>query len=183
MFRLPKLVGLLGRSRVGKDTVADFIKETYPEVPFTKMRLATPIKEAVCALYGFTPEQVEGPMKESIVPSIGTSPRLAMVHLTQTMMELNGPRFFSDRLFRGLDHIAAISLTHVIPIIPDIRYAHDVEEIRRRGGIVIKLERSGATTHSWEQGIDDIQGDFTIINNGSREDLYEQVRRVFSQTV
>lgn len=179
-MRVPKIIGLLGRSRSGKDTVADFLIATYPDIPFTKVRLSAPIKDAVCALYGFTPEQVEGPAKEIVVPSVGVSPRQAMVHLTSSMMQQNGKDFFTNRLYRGLD-AAAKSMT-TVPIIPDIRYEHDIHEIQRRGGIVIKIHRSDPSLprHNWEDSIDYLVGDTSVFNDSTHEDLYAQVRKVFS---
>jgi hypothetical protein len=148
---------------------------SYSDVTFIKRRLAAPIKEAVCALYGFTPDQVEGPEKELYDPVIGTSPRAAMVHLTKTIMQENGIDFFSKRLFRDID--ARLWSKPIIHIIPDVRYAHDLEEIRRRGGIVIKICRDTCVRHAWEDPIDDLVGDITITNNGSLEDLRTAVLR------
>jgi len=92
-----RVIGLVGRARVGKDTVADYILSKYGT--YLKVRLAQPIKDAICALYGFTPQQVEGSEKEEIDVQWGISPRQAMVQLTDSMMTFMGHDFFTKRLF------------------------------------------------------------------------------------
>lgn len=172
------MIGLLARSRSGKDTAADFLIESYPNIPFQKCRFAAPIKEAVCALYGFTPEQVEGPAKEVFVPALGISPRQAMVHLTKVMMLEHGDGFFSNKLFRWMDE----NKLRTVPIISDVRYEHDIKEIQRRGGIIVKIERDhpDIPKHTWEDMIDAFDADLVIENNGTRQEFYENLRKVFT---
>jgi hypothetical protein len=171
---IPYIIGLLARSRCGKDTVADYLLTQYPTIPFIKKRLATPIKEAVCSLYGFTHEQVEGPEKEEVDESVGISPRQAMVHLTHSVMDCVGTDFFSKRLFRDIDR----DVRNHVHIIPDVRYPHDLDEIRRRGGVIVKIERDGINKHEWENTIDRMDGDIILHNNGTLESLFQQVRDV-----
>jgi hypothetical protein len=165
-----RVIGLVGRSRVGKDTVADYILSKYR--CYLKVRLAQPIKDAVCALYGFTFQQIEGPEKEEHDPKWDITPRQAMVHMTQTTMNLMGHDFFTRRLF---DHYTTQSI-----IIPDVRYEHDIHKIHSLGGIVIKIERpNNPIQHDFEKKIDVIQGDYTIRNQGTLEDLYQQIDTIF----
>ena len=51
-YKFPKIIGLLARSRSGKDTVADYIISNYKSYNIVKRRLAGPIKNAVKELYG-----------------------------------------------------------------------------------------------------------------------------------
>jgi len=61
-------------------------------------------------------------------------------------------------------------------IIPDIRYEHDILEIQKRGGIVIKVERENAPVrHTFEQHIDFLKGNHRLHNTGSIEDLRTEV--------
>lgn len=59
---LVRVIGLVGRSRVGKDTIADYIISKYPY--YKRVRLSQPIKDAIRVLYGFTEQQLEGPEKK-----------------------------------------------------------------------------------------------------------------------
>lgn len=160
------IIGLLGRSRVGKDTAAALILATLGAENICIARLAQPLKDAVQSLYGFTHEQVEDQKKEEIDTRIGMTPRVCIQKLCEHIMQMHGNDFFSKQLFSRYDH-TGFATRHVI--IPDIRYEHDLHEIRKRGGIVIKIERPSAhpmvPRHPWEDHIDNLSGDFCVEND------------------
>ena len=161
------LIGLLGRSRVGKDTVALGLKTYFNDAQI--IRLSTPLKEAVCALYAFTPEQVEGPDKEVVDMRYGFTPRIAIQSLCKYMMDLNGETFFTKQCYQKIDSSQRTF------IIPDVRYSHDIDEIHKRNGIVIKVTRpSNCPVHQWEDKISELVGDYEIVNDGSIEDLHKK---------
>ena len=161
----PGIIGLLGRSRAGKDTVAAILCNLYPD--YQIVRLSYPLKEAACHLYDYTMDQVEGPAKEQIDPRWQKTPRQTIQSLTEYMMNYMGHDFFTRRLYT--------KYTSNI-IIPDIRYEHDILEIKKKNGVVIKVERPvNSVHHLFENHIDNLQGDFTIINNSTLDDLYKEV--------
>ena len=173
---LPNIVGLCGRSRVGKDTIASILMEKYPT--YTLHRLAQPVKDTVKTLYDFTQDQVETDEKEKMT-HWGITPRQAMVWVTETMMQRHGNDFFSRKLFDAYDN--GVFGSNII--IPDIRYAHDLYEIRKRGGIVIKVVRSGMPDHQFEAAVDQLEGDVLIDNNGTLVELQKKVEDVFANLV
>ena len=61
-------------------------------------------------------------------------------------------------------------------VIPDVRYAADVNEIHSRGGITIKIKRDGGPQHEFENEIDDIKTTYVIQNSGSVSDLISAVK-------
>ena len=65
-------------------------------------------------------------------------------------------------------------------IIPDTRFDNEAKAIKDKGGIIIKVERDvGITdTHASEKGISDKYVDIVIDNNGSMEDLVEEVKTI-----
>ena len=126
------IIGLVGRSRVGKDTVAGFFEGTH-EV----RRLAQPVKDACKILYGWSDVEVESGAKEHLDEKWGLTPRTAMVHLTQAMRQCNGSNFFTKRFFETWDGEPIV--------IPDVRFNDDVQEIHRRGGVTIKITRISFT--------------------------------------
>jgi len=168
-----KIIGLLGRSRSGKDTVADHLMVLFPE--YQIKRLSAPLKEASVALYGFTSAQIEGPLKEVTDARWSKTPRECIQSLTEYMMDHMGKDFFTKRLW---DQCQSQHLTHII--IPDIRYEHDIYEIHRRGGIVIKVERPNNPfpRHAFENQIDFIKGDYRILNDSTIESLQKQVEQL-----
>ena len=171
MSSLPPIIGLLGRSRRGKDTIADYIINKYPV--YKNIKLARPIKDAAKSLYNFTDEQLEGKQKEIIDKRWNISPRDAMVFITTSFMNKMGSDFFSRRLFDNLLPTDKV-------IISDVRYENDIIEIKQRNGIIIKVLRDIEPYHSWESHIDlrTLHVDYTIENNGSIDDLYTQINQI-----
>jgi hypothetical protein len=165
---LPPIIGLLGRSRGGKDTFARvFCQETRDS--YVVRRLAAPVKEAAAALYGFTHAQLEGPSKELTDPCWDIRPRDAMIRITHDTMDFMGRDFFTRRFWSSYDGARII--------IPDVRYEHDLAWIRERGGIIVKITRPQyALAHEAEAHIDGLIGDTEIINNGTLADFEEKIR-------
>ena len=63
-------------------------------------------------------------------------------------------------------------------VITDIRFENELEMIARLDGLKIKVERDNLTnldTHISESLIDSLNTEFTIKNNGSREELIEKI--------
>lgn len=165
----PKIIGLVGRSRVGKDTVAEIIMEDLPE--YELRRLSAPLKKAIKELYDFNVSQIETDLKEKTDRRWNKTPRECIVSLTEYMMGYMGTDFFTKRLYGEVD------LPEYI-IIPDVRYEHDIREIHNRGGIIIKVEKTHNTVrHPFEDNIDDMVGDFLIKNDGSIDDLQSNLRK------
>lgn len=158
----PKIIGLAGRARSGKDTVATLFGGTHRIV-----RFAQPIKEAVKALYGWSDIAVETEIKDFVDPHWGVSPRSAMQHVAQTTRLFVANDFFVRRLFDSWEGDAIV--------IPDVRYKHEVDAIHARGGITIKITREGIKKHDIEFTVDELETTYQILNNGSLDDLRRQV--------
>lgn len=173
-----KIIGLLGRSRVGKDTVANYLCEKY--LSYENVKLSLPLKKAVCELYGFTMDKLETSSKDEIDNRWNKTPRETIQSLTKYMMEYMGIDFFTRRLYNMYDN----GMLSKNIIITDIRYNHDIQEIKRRGGLVIKIERPNNSIHnSVENNIDDLKGDITIYNDGTLEELYEKINQSLNSIV
>jgi hypothetical protein len=170
---LPRLIGILGRSRSGKDTVANIITEIYPD-DYKIQRFAQPIKNALREIYDFTPEQLEDDQKECIDPRYNITPRQAMQEMTTHYLTKHGAGFFSDKVFTKFDNAP-----HGGIIIPDVRYAHDIHQIHSRGGIIIKITRPELSLkHLVENHITGLNGDYDIINDASIESLKDRVHKL-----
>lgn len=171
------IIGLLGRSRVGKDTVAKQVIAALGEDNTLVTRLSQPLKDAVRSLYGFTQEQVEDDLKEVVDPRYGISPRVCIQKLCMHIMDTHGKDFFSRQLYNQYDHG---TFSKKVVIIPDVRYEHDIQEIRKRGGVVIKVLRTSPSIplHPWEDNIECLQGDYEIQNNKDLHWLVDQVNQI-----
>lgn len=168
---------------MGKDTVAEMFCDLIGRDNALIYRMSKTLKEAVQVLYGYTHEDVEGPTKETVDPRYGMTPRQEIQGLCDYLMQRHGQNFFSKQVFYAYDN-NAFGGKHVV--IPDIRYEHDLQEIRQRGGIIIKIARPysvGVPFHPWEAHIDCLEGDYHIMNHGSHDDLREKVSHIFNQIV
>lgn len=155
------MIGLVGRARVGKDTVADFFRTTHDV-----RRFAQPMKNAVKALYGWSDVMIETDIKDVIDPVWGVSPRTAMIQMAETTKQLVGPDFFVKRLFSEWDGEPIV--------IADVRYENEVRAIHERGGITIKITRAG-NKYEFEDQIDSLQTTYEIYNDGNLDDLRTKV--------
>jgi hypothetical protein len=162
----PRIIGLVGRARSGKDTAASFMGPSY-----TIRRLATPIKKACQEIYGWDMDRLESNDKELVDPVWDITPRRAMVHMTNSIREFMGLDFFTRRFFESWDGSPIV--------IPDVRYQSDVSEIHRRGGVTIKILRVGTPCHSFESEVDDLETSFTIRNDGTIDEFRNKVIKIF----
>ena len=69
-------------------------------------------------------------------------------------------------------------------IITDVRFPNELEAIKNRGGINIRVNRDTGTRaininpHSSETALDDARFDYIIDNNGSIEELIEKIKEI-----
>jgi hypothetical protein len=152
------IIGLVGRSRVGKDTVASFFEGTHQV-----RRLAQPVKDACKVLYGWSDVEVESAAKEEVDQRWGITPRFAMVHLTQAMRQSMGGNFFTKSFFDSWDGSPIV--------IPDVRFVDDIKEIHTRGGVTIKITRQGVPDHLFEYTIDSASTMYEVANDGTIDEL------------
>jgi ABC-type microcin C transport system duplicated ATPase subunit YejF len=175
------IIGILGRSRVGKDTVASMLVKHLGPDACVILRLSQPLKDAVKALYGFSDEQVETDIKEAMDPRYNMSPRTAIQHICEHMMKVHGRDFFSKRLY---EHEMMYHTGKTV-IIPDVRYPHDLDLIRQRGGIILKVTRpfGPQPRHPWEEPIEELQGDYIIENKYDLYHIEKEVKRVITMII
>jgi hypothetical protein len=68
-------------------------------------------------------------------------------------------------------------------IFSDMRYSNEYNYVKKLGGTTIKIVRNDATSnagnHSSENGLNDVEFDYTIYNNGTIQDLYDQIKIIF----
>jgi len=177
-----KLIGLLGKKRSGKDTVADFLKEKYQ---YKKMAFADKLKSICREMFGFTDQQLYTDDKEKIDDYWNISPRHALQFIGTDLI-----RSYMDKLIphiknnfwvkvlekEYLDTVKNFPEKYIV--ISDVRFENEVDFIHKYGGTVIKLERESEydDVHISEKGIDDITNyDILIHNNSTLDALYEKI--------
>jgi dephospho-CoA kinase len=165
------IIGILGRSRVGKDTTARILRDTFGSIPFEICHIAKPLKDSMMAMYQFSEDQLHGNLKDVLDMRYGHSPRELCAIWNHKLSHMHGPKFLIHQFFEAHS-------PHNFPniIIPDVRFCHDCYEIRRRGGLLLKIVRSKFPLQlDDENHIDRLTGDVTIANDSDIETLQNKI--------
>lgn len=170
------IIGITGHARHGKDSTADILVK---RCGFTKYALADVMKDACRVIFKWTDAHLYGELKDKVDPVFGISPR----HALQTLgtewgqHELSKYDTFAETTGRKLWVNSLLAQVSDRAVISDVRFPHEAEAIRARGGIIIMVRRMYPvdSSHESERGIEDIEPDYTVTNFGSLNDLDWQV--------
>ncbi len=169
----PMIIAICGKARTGKDTVADYICETFN---MEKVAIAQPLKEMVYPLFGFDEES-----KDEIDPRWGISPRQALQFFGTEIMQEKigelipgvGKTFWIKKLLSSLD--AGKSY-----VISDLRFIHEYKELMKKGAIVLSISRDlppSQRSHISEREADYIPCKWHIHNDRDKKALLDEVHR------
>jgi hypothetical protein len=171
------LIGIEGLKGYGKDTVADYIVSRYG---FEKRAFADPLKKATQILFDFSNAEMKA--KDEISQTWGIAPRTIFKDLGTEYLQHH-----LSELIPGLGVNHAVKRLFLKPykllVISDVRFEHEVEEIRRRGGFIIQIDPTCTfegnkaqrdETHISED-IDRLYYDIRIKNNDSLDSLYDKI--------
>ena len=125
----PKIIGLSGKARSGKDTAAGMLKTAFNA---KTVAFADPIRDAMRVLFDFNEEHFNGSLKEVVVPWIGKSPR----QLMQTLGTEWGRNIVNNDIWRILAarKIEQITDSFDHAVVTDVRFENEAEMIRSMGG-------------------------------------------------
>jgi len=189
------MIGLVGRARAGKDTVADFLVD---EFGFHKIAFADKLKDAFSAYHKIPREWCDGVgvdrEEQAAFYSLdlegnGLSPVTIREGLQRFGTELArdnfGKEFWIEQLFRGLPEDKKL-------VVPDVRFFNEAEAIRAfgRDSLVLGVDRfyeNNVKEHSSEflatrmfsPGV----CDYVFNNDGTKNELYNRVRRFIIERV
>lgn len=170
----PLLIGLAGKARSGKDTVGAYLDRHG----FSSTAFAAPLKAGVRAMFNLTHDHTDGHLKEEVIPHLGVSPRQLMQWLgTEYGREMIRESVWVDvalKQWRDMcEHTPSARL-----VVTDIRFDNEADAIRQAGGTVVHIRRGSAqpvSAHASEAGVEMVTGDYEIDNNGTLEQLYDEV--------
>jgi hypothetical protein len=173
------ILGFTGKAGNGKTTAANSLRNGYCSLEFAK-----PIKDAAKALYRLTDEQLYGPLKETVDPRCGKSPRQIMQEIGDHCRKQN-PRFFVVHMLARINAAKHQGIRYFV--IPDVRYDIEAYMIKSQEGKIIRIDRGdGFTTtrhsdHSSEAGILNSYIDFEISNDSTIGELVDKVQKIGSR--
>ena len=174
---MSRLIGLVGRRGVGKDTVGDHLVSRHG---FRKQSFAGPIKEACALLFQVDPAAFEDRVRKEQPLKYGLSPRqMAQLVGTDFFRNQVSPTFWLDYFEQWYD-----AHRHEAVVVTDVRFQNEVDLIHKLGGEVWRIvrepscPRSKADEHISEAGVDSLVGVMrTLDNNGTVEALRQAVDR------
>jgi dephospho-CoA kinase len=179
----PSIIAICGLKRSGKDTIADALCHDYG---YQKVKIATPLKEALKTLFKLTDSQVEGNEKDMVDPRWGIEPRKLMQFIGTEVMQYHlqevlpnvGRTFWIKLLIE--EHIANNKQFDKKFVIPDLRFKHEYDLLAQHNAVFWRVERfekeSIHETHSSEIEYLDIPVEHVFKNEGSKEELEHLVR-------
>ncbi len=171
------LIGLAGRAGSGKTTVANYL---YDRHRFCPLAFANPIKHALMMMFDMTLHQLDGNTKEETIDWLGRSPR----YLMQTLGTEWGREMVHEDLWLMLatrnlqsckkNWIEVFRCKPFMAVYSDVRFENEAAWIRDRGGVVAHVVRDTgrSSEHASEAGVELIDGDWRIDNDGSLDDLH-----------
>jgi dephospho-CoA kinase len=174
---------LIGKRRVGKDTVAQYLKEVYEANLIT---LAKPMKVFIQDLFGWSDEYLEH-HKDEVDPQYGISYRQVMTALgTDFFQFILGQKFpdYKNITGRSIHVKRAIREVQIdkINVITDCRMLHELHYIKQKlvNAIFVKVDRTIERTkaedeHVSEKEVDELSADYIIYNNGTFNELYNNI--------
>ena len=179
------IIAISGKIGSGKSTVGEiFEKEGFQLNSFAKS-----VKDICCILFGYDRDKIEGSTpedrlwRETIDKNhtnlIGKdfTPRDAMVLVGTTFgRNMIHPNIWIETLFNRYDKNTDLLIT-------DLRFPNEYEEIKKRGGIVIRINRSGlkSSSHISECALDEHNFDYVINNDGNLIDLENKVLNIINE--
>lgn len=185
-----RIIGITGRKFNGKDTIANYLRDAYD---YKQIAFAGPLKEICGKLFGFTNEQLHGDLKETPDPTwFDLTPR--------QVLQFVGTNMFRDHMSELHDNFgndfwllcARNTMEKIFKedetakfVISDVRFPNEVEMIKQMGGIVLRVSRPSLLsnknndTHISELLIDELDANCDVINDGTREQLYKKIDKLF----
>ena len=161
------IIGLSGKKRSGKDTVADIVCNMYPST--IKYAFASPLKLEVATATGFSLKYIEEHKSNFrlILQGWGTDFR----------REIYGKDYWIRKMEEALKLILS---THEHVVIPDVRFLNEYEFVKSLGGVMIRIERAVdySDTHVSENELDHTTFDHVIVNDGTERDLVDKIKQL-----
>ena len=183
------IIGISGKAGSGKDTAAKMLEVLYanPDISYEDfankryknfadiqiVHFADSLKETAQVLFRIGEWETntqEG--KKTTINWIGKTVRELLQGIGQGLRDAIDPNLWVKILFANTEDWSNY-------IIADVRYPNELEAIKERNGVLIRIDRNGAGAgdHSSETALDDYNDwDVHIENNGSLESLFEAMR-------
>lgn len=167
---MAKIIGLAGKARSGKDTVADYLASHYGYQPIA---FADPIRAGLKAMFNLEDRWIDRD-KEDAIKWIGASYRqLAQTLGTEWGRQQIHPDLWVLTLAKRLWYASEDDKF----IVTDVRFPNEAVWVRSVGQLMHldRMDAPDVRQHVSEPGIEPRMGEWIVYNNGSLDDLYHQL--------
>lgn len=168
-FMASKLVGLVGPAGVGKDYTYEILKSSFPEAK--RASFAEPLKNMLLATDPIVDER--GRRLSELLQNSTLDELKRDVPEVRRLLQKMGTEGVRECLGRDVFLDAAMSKCgDGMTIFTDVRFENEAREIRRRGGIIVRVEREGTSStssHESESAFENIKCDYVFENDGREE--------------
>jgi GTPase SAR1 family protein len=181
------LIGILGEIGSGKTTSARYLCNKWF---FEEYIIAEPLKD-IAKIFGFSDSDLYGTQQQKlkIHPKWGISAREFLQKVGTDLFRDQLPKVIPGMKIDKSIWCDIFTLKHNIykdTVVSDIRFQDEAETVKELGGYLIRIERYDAGNyntplHRSEVEMKHIMSDFTIVNNGNIELLYEQLDKIVLQ--
>lgn len=170
------IIGLNGYAKSGKDEVAKAIADINKLWEIKKF--SSKLKTIASILTGYHEDRFEDQyFKNTNLIGWGMTAREFLQKLgTESVRDVLHPDAWVNALFSNYAY-------HDKWVITDCRFPNEAEAIKDRGGIIVRVNRTGVkpiNNHESETSLDDYDFDWIIENNGTIDDLKETVKILMS---
>lgn len=180
----PRLIGLCGKKRSGKDTITNYLCDNYQ---YNNKKIATDLKILIKLLFGLSDSQLETDEKDIIDKNWNITPRKIMQFFGTEIMQIEIQRLlpninknfwiksFIKKNLKDKENYIVIS---------DLRFIHEYKELEKENIFVIRVERNknmNIDEHISEKEYLDIPADIVIQNNGTIEELYKNIEFIMTK--
>ncbi len=196
-----KLIGICGLIGSGKGTVAEHLMREHR---YIGLSFAETLKDAAACIFGWDREMLEGSTVESRaereLKDEWWTERLGYYASPRGILQYMGTEVMRNRLHPDIWALATekrmldttnyiLELTGQKPhfVISDVRFPNEFAMIRRHGGQIWHVQRGGLpewfgkddlSIHESEKAWNNEQFDATIRNDGTIEELYENLDKL-----
>lgn len=133
-----RIIGLSGKKRHGKDTVANIIK-IYSNRKVVTLSFAKPIKQALSIIHCISESHFDDESKESMLPCGKTPRQLAQWLGTDVYRNQFDNNIWLNNMESRIMRYAA---EDVLIVITDCRFQNEIDFVRSLGGSVWKVDAS-----------------------------------------
>lgn len=173
------LIGLTGRIGSGKSTVAEHLVKEHG---FTELTFAGPLKE-IGVVFGFTHDELYGTQEQKATPNAywGVSGREFLQKFGTEIGRQTLPTLIPEMNDVWIRLLETKLDKHEHIVVSDVRFPNEADIIKKHGGLIVNIsrcEREGnhthaTPTHSSESSSQHITPDYTIVNNGTLDELFK----------